>query len=282
MVALWIRIGTPLAGDTPLGVRLLGPLAAALGSCAAGARRDAAVSRPRAGRARGGAAERHAHARAPGAVTMTPDTPLLFFLTLGAVRAGAGPAATRAGGCWSGWLAGWRWTASTRRRCSAIGAALWLSGAPSPARLPLGRGSGPAAGWPCCCSRRCSSGTRRMAGRASPGRAAAPARGSRPSALRNLGELLAGQFALATPIVVRPVRRRAVGRRSAAPGGSRRGRCWRRSACRGCWSSPQHAFGRPGAGELAGGHATRRSRSRPRPRRPRSDGGGARPGSGSR
>ena len=32
MVALWIGLGTLLAGDTPLGVRLLGPLSAALGS----------------------------------------------------------------------------------------------------------------------------------------------------------------------------------------------------------------------------------------------------------
>ena len=32
MVALWIRLGTLLLGDTTLGVRLLAPLAAALGS----------------------------------------------------------------------------------------------------------------------------------------------------------------------------------------------------------------------------------------------------------
>src|SRR4051794_7956816 len=32
MVALWIRAGTALAGETSLGVRLLGPLAAAAGS----------------------------------------------------------------------------------------------------------------------------------------------------------------------------------------------------------------------------------------------------------
>ena len=32
MVALWIAAGTSLLGDTPLGVRLLGPLGAAVGS----------------------------------------------------------------------------------------------------------------------------------------------------------------------------------------------------------------------------------------------------------
>src|ERR1700742_5052992 len=32
MVALWIRAGTELAGDVPLGVRLLGPLSGMLGS----------------------------------------------------------------------------------------------------------------------------------------------------------------------------------------------------------------------------------------------------------
>ena len=32
MVALWVRLGTFVAGDTPLGIRLLGPLSAALAS----------------------------------------------------------------------------------------------------------------------------------------------------------------------------------------------------------------------------------------------------------
>ena len=32
MVALWIRAGTALVGETTLGVRLLGPFAAALGT----------------------------------------------------------------------------------------------------------------------------------------------------------------------------------------------------------------------------------------------------------
>src|SRR5439155_8985940 len=32
MVALWVRLGTLVAGDTPLGIRLLGPLAVAVAS----------------------------------------------------------------------------------------------------------------------------------------------------------------------------------------------------------------------------------------------------------
>ena len=43
MVAVWIRIGTAIAGDDPLGVRLLAPIAALLGSpmtCSASTRRD--------------------------------------------------------------------------------------------------------------------------------------------------------------------------------------------------------------------------------------------------
>ncbi len=51
MVALWIRAGTALAGDTPLGIRLLGPLSAPLGSLLLVGRAGPA-SRP--GRARHG------------------------------------------------------------------------------------------------------------------------------------------------------------------------------------------------------------------------------------
>jgi 4-amino-4-deoxy-L-arabinose transferase-like glycosyltransferase len=80
MVALFIRAGTLLAGDGPLGVRLLGPVAAALGS----------VLMVQAGTDLLG--DRRAGVRAAvllnatllfgvGAVTMTPDTPLLLFWT---------------------------------------------------------------------------------------------------------------------------------------------------------------------------------------------------------
>ncbi len=80
MVALWIRLGTLVAGDTALGIRLLGPVAALLGSVLL--LRAAEDFWP----------ERGAGVRAvcllnatlalnAGAVVMTPDTPLLFFWT---------------------------------------------------------------------------------------------------------------------------------------------------------------------------------------------------------
>jgi 4-amino-4-deoxy-L-arabinose transferase-like glycosyltransferase len=77
MIALWIAAGTAIAGDTALGVRLLGPIGAAIGS----------VMLFDAGRtlfdARAGlAAALLLNATlllGVGAVTATPDTPLLLF-----------------------------------------------------------------------------------------------------------------------------------------------------------------------------------------------------------
>ena len=81
MVALWIRAGTWLIGDGAFGVRLLGPLAALLGSLAlASAAEDLFPGR------RAGAIAvlllNATLALGVGAVTMTPDTPLIFFWTL--------------------------------------------------------------------------------------------------------------------------------------------------------------------------------------------------------
>ena len=78
MVALWIWAGTALAGDTALGVRLLAPVSAAIGSVVLA--NVAAVLFP--GRRVGVAAAVLLNATlmlGAGAVTMTPDTPLLFF-----------------------------------------------------------------------------------------------------------------------------------------------------------------------------------------------------------
>jgi len=80
MVALWIRIGTDIAGPGTLGVRLLAPLSALLGSLLLA---DAAACL---------LPNRHAGVTAAallnatllfgvGSVIMTPDTPLLFFWT---------------------------------------------------------------------------------------------------------------------------------------------------------------------------------------------------------
>ena len=80
MVALWVRAGTALCGFNPLGVRLLGPVSAALGSLLL---YDAA-GRLFPGRRAGLTAAALLNATllfGVGAVIMTPDTPLLFFWT---------------------------------------------------------------------------------------------------------------------------------------------------------------------------------------------------------
>ncbi len=80
MVALWIRLGTALAGQGAFGIRLLGPLSATVGSILlAQAANDLFPAR------RPGAIAvvllNATLLMAAGAVTMTPDTPLLFFWT---------------------------------------------------------------------------------------------------------------------------------------------------------------------------------------------------------
>jgi 4-amino-4-deoxy-L-arabinose transferase-like glycosyltransferase len=80
MVALWIRAGTALAGHGGLGVRLFAPVAAALGSLMLA--RAAEDLLP--GRRAGPIAAALLNATllfGVGAVTMTPDTPLLLFWT---------------------------------------------------------------------------------------------------------------------------------------------------------------------------------------------------------
>jgi len=80
MVALWIRAGTLVAGDTPLGVRLLGPVSALLGTLLL--MRAGEDFWP--GRNAGVVAAVLLNATLAmnvGAVIMTPDTPLLFFWT---------------------------------------------------------------------------------------------------------------------------------------------------------------------------------------------------------
>ncbi len=80
MVALWIRVGTAVAGDTALGVRLLGPVSGLIGTLLL--MRAAEDLCP--GRRAGVAAAVLLNATLvlnAGSVVMTPDTPLLFFWT---------------------------------------------------------------------------------------------------------------------------------------------------------------------------------------------------------
>jgi hypothetical protein len=80
MVALWIRAGTALVGQTTLGVRLLGPLAAALASWMLfdAARR---LFRDRQAGIMAAALLNGSLLLGVGTVIMTPDSPLLFFWT---------------------------------------------------------------------------------------------------------------------------------------------------------------------------------------------------------
>jgi 4-amino-4-deoxy-L-arabinose transferase-like glycosyltransferase len=80
MVALWIRAGTALLGETPLGVRLLAPLSAALGSLLVAQAGTDLLGKRGIG-VRAAVLLNATLLFGVGAVTMTPDTPLLFFWT---------------------------------------------------------------------------------------------------------------------------------------------------------------------------------------------------------
>jgi 4-amino-4-deoxy-L-arabinose transferase-like glycosyltransferase len=80
MVALWIKAGTLIAGDTPLGIRLLGPLSALLGSLLLISAAEDFAPGQRAGQ-RAACLLNATLVLNVGAVVITPDTPLLFFWT---------------------------------------------------------------------------------------------------------------------------------------------------------------------------------------------------------
>jgi 4-amino-4-deoxy-L-arabinose transferase-like glycosyltransferase len=87
MVALWIRLGMLVAGDTPLGLRMMGPLSAAFGSLLL-AHAGALWLRQPDGRPDWRVGVRVALllnatlAIGLGVIIMTPDTALIFFVTL--------------------------------------------------------------------------------------------------------------------------------------------------------------------------------------------------------
>ncbi|MGI4748790.1 MAG: glycosyltransferase family 39 protein, partial [Janthinobacterium lividum] len=104
MTALWIRAGTLLFGSSPVGVRLLAPLSAALGTlllASAAADLWGGTGEERRRRAIVAAVMLNATLLlGVGSVTMTPDTPLLFFWTLALAALGRVLATGR--GAW--WL----------------------------------------------------------------------------------------------------------------------------------------------------------------------------------
>jgi 4-amino-4-deoxy-L-arabinose transferase-like glycosyltransferase len=80
MVALWIRLGTSLAGADQFGVRLLGPLAAAIGSVLVYDTAEHLFPSRSAGLI-AATLLNATLALSVGAVIMTPDTPMLLFWT---------------------------------------------------------------------------------------------------------------------------------------------------------------------------------------------------------
>ena len=81
MVALWIAAGTALAGDGPLGIRLLGPLGLALASVALAEAANALMPLRKPG-AWAAALMNAMPVTNAGAVLMTPDTPVFVFWCL--------------------------------------------------------------------------------------------------------------------------------------------------------------------------------------------------------
>ena len=197
MVALWIRAGTALLGDTTLGVRLLAPLSAAAGTVllADAGRR---LFGPGAG-LRAAILLNATLMLGVGAVTMTPDTPLLLFWTAAAwalARIAAG-----GGGPW--WLvvgaaAGLGFDSKYTAALLGLTAAGWLL---LPANRPWLRTPWPWAGGALALALT----TPVLAWNAAHGWASLAKQGGRvadftPSrAGQFLAELLAGQAGLATP-----------------------------------------------------------------------------------
>ena len=203
MVAVWIWAGTLLAGDSAIGVRLLAPLSAAAGSVLLADTANRLFPNWPSGRSLGVTASVLLNATllaGAGAVTMTPDTPLLFFWTL----AMWAMARSLSGGAWwlvVGMAAGLALDSKYTGALLGVGIVLWLAWVPGLRRQllnPLLWAGGamavllfaPVVGW------------NALHGWASFVKQGGRAGDWRPeAALRYLGELLAGQAALATPLL---------------------------------------------------------------------------------
>jgi 4-amino-4-deoxy-L-arabinose transferase-like glycosyltransferase len=98
MVALWIAAGTTIAGNDPLGIRLLGPISGALGTMLIWRAGEDFFPHRQAG-LMAAALLNATLLVGVGAIIMTPDTPLLFFWTA-AIAALGRLIATRNQGWW--------------------------------------------------------------------------------------------------------------------------------------------------------------------------------------
>ena len=201
MVALWIRLGTMIAGDGNLGVRLLAPFAAALGSWMLLRTGDDLLP----GRHAGLWAAALLNATmifAVGATAMTPDTPLLLFWTM-TLWALARLHATGRGRWWlvAGLAGGLALDSKYTAVLLAPAVLLWLVGAPA-MRCWLRRWQPYAAA-----ALTLAVFSPVLLWNAGHGWASFAKQGGRAAdwdsarALQFLGELIAGQFGLATPLV---------------------------------------------------------------------------------
>jgi 4-amino-4-deoxy-L-arabinose transferase-like glycosyltransferase len=201
MVALWIRAGTALAGDTALGVRLLAPLGVGLATWAlAQAARDLLPGRDAGPWS--GALFSATLMVALGGVTMTPDTPLIVFW-VAALWAVGRAQATRRGGWWlaAGLFGGLALASKYTAALLGIGLLAWLVLHPG-ARSWLRRWQVWAGG-----ALAALAFAPVLAWNAAHGWASFAKQGGRAAdgagawTFRYLGELLGGQLALATPLV---------------------------------------------------------------------------------
>jgi 4-amino-4-deoxy-L-arabinose transferase-like glycosyltransferase len=201
MVALWIRAGTLVAGQTALGVRLLGPVAAALASWMVFDAAHLLFGGSKAG-VTAVVLLNASLLLGVGSVIMTPDSPLLFFWTA-TLWALARVAAGGSGGWWlaGGVLAGLALDSKYTAVLLWAGVGLWLLLVP--AVRPWLRRWQP---WAACATGFCLfipvlawnaahgwAGFARQGGRVGDWR---PAR-----ALGFLAELVGGQIGLVTPLV---------------------------------------------------------------------------------
>ncbi len=199
MVALWIRFGTFIAGEGALGIRLLAPLSAAAGTWLL-ARAAEGLFPGRGAGLRAGVLLNATLLLGAGAVTMTPDTPLLFFWTAclaALVRVGRHGAWWIAVGATAGCAVMSKYTGGLL----GVGIVLWLAWVPGLRRWFASGWLWAGGVWAAAIA------IPVVAWNAEHGWASFAKQGGRAgqwdpaAALGHLGELLGGQVALATPLV---------------------------------------------------------------------------------
>ena len=199
MVALWIRIGTLVAGESALGVRLLAPISAAAGTWLLWRTAEDLFPGRGAG-LRAGVLLNATLLLGAGAVTMTPDTPLLFFWTATLavlVRVGRHPAWWLAVGALSGCAVASKYTGGLL----GVGIVLWLAWVPMLRRWFLSPWLYAGGAWALAMTAPLVAWNEEHDWASFAKQGARVGKWDPSAALGHLGELVAGQVGLATPIV---------------------------------------------------------------------------------